>query len=137
MTAASRKASERQSSGSLVSRLEAAEFGHYGLDDEISVALGLTLSHPFGARTDLRPFTTSVDAAEWLVQKVLPGWWWAAGKCGLTCHASVGPDRAFIAEPDLLKYDEGFHADVLNPSTPAIALCVAILRAKDGTRPET
>lgn len=72
----------------------------------------------------------SIDAAVALAERVLPGWWWTAGRCGLTCHASVGPDRAFISEPDLSRFDAGFHADIPNPSTPALALVAAVLRAK-------
>lgn len=76
----------------------------------------------------------SLDAALALAERVLPGWWWTTGRCGLTCHASVGPDSKFIEEPDLSKFDSGFHADVPNPSTPAIALCIAILRAHSEVR---
>lgn len=113
----------------LVERLEAAEVGSRELD----AAVCMETTHPYGFDHDYEinafPVTTSLDAALSLAERVLPGWWWTAGKCGLTCHASVGPDRAFIAEPDLSKYDAGFHADIPNPSTPALALCAAILRA--------
>lgn len=63
-----------------------------------------------------------VNAAIARTQAALPGWWFAMGRCGLTCHASVGPDRAFIAEPVLSLFDSGFHADLPNPSTCAAAL---------------
>jgi hypothetical protein len=90
------------------------------------------ISHEQASR--IRPFSASLDAALALAERVLPGWWWTAGRCGLTCHASVGPDSKFIGEPDLSKFDSGFHADVPNPSTPAIALCIAILRAQSEAR---
>jgi hypothetical protein len=60
------------------------------------------------------------------LERELPGWWFTMGKCDLTCHATVGPDRAFIGEPALSKYDRGFSADLPNPSTLAEALGEAI-----------
>ena len=103
-----------------------------------SRALDWSLAHEWGFSGGVKAcpeFTTSLDAAVGLKHRLLPGWWWTAGQCGLTCHASVGPDRAFIAEPDLSKYDDGFHADIANPSTPVLALCVAILEARRTTNP--
>lgn len=127
-------------SQALIARLEAAEVGSRELDAEIARLIsGNTVDHWFKLFGDLvtddtvSKFTTSIDAAVSLAGRVLPGFWWTAGRCGLTCHASVGPDRAFIAEPDLSKYDAGFHADIPNPSTPELALCIAILRAKELT----
>jgi len=139
----------------LIERLEAAEVGSRELDCEVYEMFNAGLKpvpkqagryfdpsiiSVHGAEkyitrgTSVAPkYTTSLDAALALAGRVLPGWWWTAGKCGLTCHASVGPDRAFIAEPDLSKYDAGFHADIPNPSTPAIALCVAALKAVAAT----
>jgi len=63
------------------------------------------------------------------MQESLPGWWFTVGRCGLTCHASVGPDRAFIQPPLLDKYDGGFHADIPNPTTCADALDEAVRKA--------
>ena len=58
------------------------------------------------------------------ITRELPGWWWTAGRCDLTCHASIGPDRV---GPDahLLadrQFDSGFDADLPNPSTVGTAL---------------
>lgn len=77
----------------------------------------------------LRALCGSLDAAVAFTEALLPGWWWTVGHCDLTCHASVGPDRAHVPEPDLSKYDAGFHADQPNPCTPAIALILAALKA--------
>lgn len=128
-------------SGALIARLEAAKLGSQYLDREIGLALfppdwrddpdrdGVKWNKDAYKLAWCEGASTSIDAAVSLTERVLPGWWWAAGRCGLTWHASVGPDRAFIAEPDLSKYDAGFHVHIPNPSTPAIALCVAILKA--------
>lgn len=130
---------------SLIEQLEGASEGSVELDALIYSHLSCTLiprradyrprrRWPDGSVTLQRKVTTSLDAALALAERVLPGWWWTAGRCGLTCHASVGPDSKFIGEPDLSKFDSGFHADVPNPSTPAIALCIAILRAQSEAR---
>ena len=118
----------------LSEKLQAAEGGSRALDAEVHAALvpdvffsPLVLSNQY--------YTSSLDAALALAERVLPGWWFTAGRCGLTCHASVGPDRAFIPEPTLSLYDDGFHADLPNPSTPALALCAAILAAKEAKAP--
>lgn len=63
------------------------------------------------------------------LKKALPGWWFSVGRCGLTCHASCGPDRAFIGQPFLDRYDSGFHADIPNPTTLAVALEAALAKA--------
>lgn len=91
-----------------------------GLDDAF---------HALGTCVTLAPFTACLTAAQRFHGAVLPGWWWTAGHCALTSHASVGPDRAHVSEPELTRFDQGFHADITNPSTPAIALIVADLRA--------
>lgn len=52
----------------------------------------------------------------------LPGWWLSFGRCSVTCHASCGPDRLHIQEPILSDFDEGYHADVPNPTTLAAAI---------------
>lgn len=78
---------------------------------------------------DYPRYTASLDASLALVEDKLPGWWHTSGKCGLTCHASIGPDRAFIAEPLLSRFDGGFDADLPNPTTQAIAVLVALFKA--------
>lgn len=37
-------------------------------------------------------YTSSRDEVELLFEEHLPGWWWTGGSCGLTGHASAGPD---------------------------------------------
>jgi hypothetical protein len=57
--------------------------------------------------------TTSLDAALALAERVLPGWDFIVGRTngGLTIHAQVGPGEMQFG------------------NTPALALCIAVLRA--------
>jgi hypothetical protein len=71
------------------------------------------------------------------IADVPKGWWWTVGVCGLTSHASVGPDRAFISEPMLTAFDGGFHADIEQPSTPAQALREACVEAAEAVSART
>lgn len=71
------------------------------------------------------------------IEKHLPGWWWSVGACSVSSHASIGPDRdgpdAHLLE--IKQFDEGFHADLAQPSTCGQALEEVIsqaLRAKVG-----
>lgn len=71
------------------------------------------------------------------IEHWLPGWWWSVGSCSVSSHASIGPDRdgpdAHLLEID--QFDEGFHADLAQPSTCGQALEEVIsqaLRAKVG-----
>lgn len=57
-------------------------------------------------------------------RQALPGWWFSVCECSVSCDASCAPD---LAGPDatLLNtrlFDEGFHADLDQPSTLATAL---------------
>lgn len=79
--------------------------------------------------THVTPFyTSSLDAAMKLVPE---GYFWTVGKCDLTCHATVGPDRAYFGQEYLVKH-EPIDVDIENPSTPALALTAACLRAMAG-----
>lgn len=54
----------------------------------------------------------------------LPGWWFSVCECSVSCDASCGPDRNWC-DAELLvhrHFDEGFHADIRQPSTLAEAL---------------
>lgn len=55
----------------------------------------------------------------------LPGWWFSVCECNVSCDASCGPTSAG-ADAHLLyglrTFDDGFHADVRQPSTLAEAL---------------
>ncbi len=62
----------------------------------------------------------------------LPGWWYSVGECQVSCDASCGPTVesehiALISGADD-PFDEGFHADLPQPSTMAIALA-AVMQA--------
>jgi hypothetical protein len=51
-----------------------------------------------------------------------PGWWWSGGICSVSCHASVGPDRASCDDGTLKAFDAGFHCDIDQLATLAQAL---------------
>lgn len=57
------------------------------------------------------------------------GWWWCGGVCSVSCHASIGPDRAYIPEPMLTAFDSGFNADIGQPATLSEALLDCIAQA--------
>jgi len=68
-------------------------------------------------------FTTSLDAALALAERVLPGWWW-----------SISSER--IGEPEPRPFASGWLSDgetgelhTARAKTPALALCIAILKA--------
>lgn len=105
----------------LAERCEAADGPSFVLEQEIARAV-----FPILAEQGYGPaYTASIDAAMTLVPK---GYFWTAGFCGLTCHASVGPDNKHFAR-DYLESHEPVDVDIPNPSTPALALCAAALRA--------
>lgn len=63
----------------------------------------------------------------------LPGWWYRVCECSVSCDASCGPDRT---GPDaaLLTdrlFDEGFDADIRQPSTMAEALADVMAQAQE------
>lgn len=65
-----------------------------------------------------------LDQAIARFKAALPGWWFSVGECSVSCHASCGPDRqwqdaALLSEKH---FDEGFDADLAQPSTTAAAL---------------
>lgn len=110
----------------LLTRLEAAAFGSWELDEAIAQAIGVkslgqvtTLVDPFGKSdaTITRPsyllYTTSIDAALMLVPK---GCWWATGWCGGKFYGSLIGD--------------GVHKYELAATAP-LALCVAALKVRD------
>ena len=57
------------------------------------------------------------------------GWWWCGGVCSVSCHASIGPDSAYVPEPMLTAFTNGFHADIGQPSTMSEALLDCIAQA--------
>jgi hypothetical protein len=56
------------------------------------------------------------------VSELPGGWWFSVGVCSVSCHASIGPDVAYCDKATLIAFDEGFHADIPQPSTVAGAL---------------
>lgn len=66
----------------------------------------------------------TLDAAIAEFRATLPGWWYSVCECSVSCDASCGPDRNWC-DAHLLAdrlFDEGFHADLKQPSTLAEAL---------------
>lgn len=128
----------------LIARLEAAEVG----GDELSArAMQMLIvpngrveqSHINGAwciyvgdrlwqergwwRPDGWPVTTSLDAAIALAERVLPGW-----RIGLNSDH----DRAPMWSAQVKQRGEPWRPIGDLATTPALALCIAILRAKQG-----
>jgi hypothetical protein len=62
------------------------------------------------------------------------GWWWSGGVCGLTCHASIGPDFQGASPEMLAAFDDGFHADIAQPTTLAAAIMDCIAQAEEAIR---
>lgn len=74
----------------------------------------------------------SLEEAIERLKTELPGWWWSVSECSVSADASIAPD---IAGPDaalltIRLFDEGFHADLRQPSTPATALLNVLEQAK-------
>ena len=68
------------------------------------------------------------------VAELPSGWWWSGGVCGLTCHASIGPDFQGASPEMLAAFDDGFHADNAQPTTLAAAIMDCIAQAKESIR---
>ncbi len=131
----------------LIARLEAAEVGSRELDAEIALATaqdgavsivdpevaGIFSPRPGwlldanGSSISASPFTTSLDAALALAERVLGGWAWQVDRWGAM-------SRITLNECD----NDGWHRsthrriEVAIERPPALALCIAILRAKQG-----
>jgi len=68
------------------------------------------------------------------VAKLPKGWWWSGGVCSVSCHASIGPDVAYVGQPMLNAFDDGFHADLAQPATLAEAVRDCIEQAEEAIR---
>ncbi len=105
---------------SLIEKLEGAEVGSRELDCAVARVLdcykGFATEH----------LTTSLDTALALAGRVLPGWLWTAGTAASGRPYACIMDMAWPA-PKRREHDA--HA-----STPALALCAAILRAQSEAR---
>jgi hypothetical protein len=85
----------------------------------------------------------TLDEAVAAFTKELPGWWRSVGDCSVSAHASCGPEGqhqggvdAYLLDSEARlprekrAFDNGFHADLPQPSTPALALLNVLEQAK-------
>lgn len=123
----------------LLERLRVATEGDRDLDAEVAVALGHVIKwktanytmeqfpaiywkapHPYAGMCEPCPaFTTSLDAAVALCERVLPGWHWSLHQSQI---AQVCPCDEYGSIIERLELEEFGR-------TPALALCIAILSA--------
>lgn len=91
-------------------------------------------------KTKAHPYTTSLDAAIALCERLLPGWCWKVGTCHVSDDAWVCPDwndpvhgerlKAELGEPEFGAWkDVGFDVDLRPSGRVPVALCIAILKA--------
>jgi len=110
---------DRQTLSDLLEKVRACEGADREVDRLIVEAFGTKPSGiPVCANIlGIGAFTSSVDAALALVERVLPGWWWAVGQySGGAASANVSRDG------------KRHGPDVMAP-TPALALLAALLTA--------
>ncbi len=81
------RAGRRQRLAMLLVLLEQPDGPDRDLDVALDVVLGLKRPSAEAAA-----YTGSLDAARAFVAAALPGFWVSSGLCGLTGHASLGPD---------------------------------------------
>lgn len=106
---------------SLIERLEAAEVGSAGLSIDVVTSLDDGGEFPTHGKLFV---TTSLDAALALAERVLPGWSWTVGTRDVPgCTAVIDSNGG---SPIL--------GEAIAP-TPALALCIAILRARQASNP--
>lgn len=135
----------------LIERLEKAEGPDREVDAEICIALqygGLNSDGASNVRTDpdwegdllfeiegdahpeccspIPALTSSLDAAIALIERVLPGWFWRAGKTSLFPNGWAYVSKTHPSNCD--RQDEAACADG-RAANPAIALVLATLRA--------
>jgi hypothetical protein len=115
------------------------EFAGYGV--ELTWQADGSATMPVGemqVRYDPPAYTASLDAALALADRVLPGWY-----CAVQPWFHANPDRtmyrAYVIQPDWSRWtpvDDDWCEVVLGPSapTPALALCIAVLKATDTGR---
>lgn len=120
-----------EENGSLIARLEAAEAGSRELDAGVFCATNSGWRPGTGVQTGAvirsgimwspEPVTTSIDAALALAERMLPG-----------CFPGVQKNRwarkAWTAYLTVADADDEIEQDA---DTPALALCIAILKAKE------
>jgi hypothetical protein len=111
----------------LLDRIE----GRRGPDLGIAMDLRKLDPEPYEGRMP-KHYVSSIEEAVFLIERVLPNWFWTCGLCALTGHASIGVDyngpegerlhREFPVE----RFDGGFHAD-LKPGDGIHRVCYALL----------
>ena len=130
----------------LIERLEAAGEGSRELDWRIADLTGHPsferkvegLWPPFAERSRsdsaIPAYTTSLDAALALAERVLPGWF-----VGVQPWFHTDPDRAmhraYVVRPDWARWnpvDDDWCESIWGRSaaTPALSVCIAILKAR-------
>ncbi|WP_129610007.1 hypothetical protein [Rhodoplanes serenus] len=142
------------SSEELITRLEQARGPSRDLDEAIKMAHAAFLisggakrdeviaAVGGGLSDDPRPYTFSVDHATTLVPS---GWVWKVGTCCVSDDAWVVPDwnspvhgarlRRELGEPASGSiWDSGIDVDLRPSGRPAIALCIAALKAHQAMR---
>jgi hypothetical protein len=123
----------------LIKRLEEAEAGSRELDAAIADLFNpvpdqydgfagrwpFVEGSPFSDQTP--PVTTSLDAALALAERVLPGWGWEISHddCNGNYYAWVGKDFYLHGPQEHLRGIQ---------ESPALALCIAVLKATDTGR---
>jgi hypothetical protein len=136
----------------IIEALEKAEGPSRGIDAEISMtALGMRMENKLADYPDEVPvfvvhdgnssgsievmfprFTSSVDAALALHERVLPGWFWRCGETPLFPKGWAYVSRTDASNCD--KKDEAASSDG-KAASPAIALCIATLKALQAKEP--
>jgi hypothetical protein len=125
----------------LIKRLEEAEAGSGAFNQELALLLGGYVLEKRGkdrkewfypvdrewfyrdAIHELPRYTTSLDAALALAERVLPGWCWM-----------IERHKNGTATAGLHEWNAYREADRFTANTPALALCAAILKATDTGR---
>lgn len=115
---------------SMIGKLQAGVTPSRDLDREIAVLFGKT--NDFGVVTcagylGIADFTSDLGAAVRLCRDVLPGWFWRCGSTSLFPNGWAHVSRFHADHCD--RKDEAASADG-KAATPAIALCIAIMKAK-------
>lgn len=113
----------------LIKQLEAATGPNHSIDVAIAEATGWFHAHPNEHRAP--NFTFSIDAAMTLVPE---GWAWRVMHNGPYANGNPSKPRAELAEPIETKFGPGvgIRAQV-DGATPAIAICIAVLKARAAT----
>ncbi|WP_313194642.1 hypothetical protein [Shinella zoogloeoides] len=116
---------------SLIARLEKAEGPSRELDTEIAIALGVIPGRDWWSMDYIKSgilgrYTSSIDAAVSLANRVLPGWFWRCGSTPLFPNGWAHVSRYHADHCD--RQDEASCADG-KAANVAIALVLATLRA--------